>query len=682
MRFSRCYVTFTNGLLSLLLWTIAVAERDANQVVLQVRPDAKASHNVSHAGGRRHHRRGVPHAGVPDAPNGQAPNPHKDLAPDTPTSSVGNQGLKGPITPTVGAGEYSPADVKEVRHSDENVEEMALDPYEAWSMLFNQYATYAPAAFVLLLGCTSALRMTQYEEYPLLQQVRNSITDWGFGQSSQRASTAFFDVHNIQWMQCLNIFFGMATMTVFLPSSTGLLRHILHGHDHYVTLSGALVGAIFILSGISAILSLYFMKFTEYKVQKKLIVGSLVAMGLACATFALVAAVDRLPKHAAVALLFGSRISQGVAMGMFMSLGQSTVNTITAKRHTTDYFVCLNFCRVAGLGFGPLISAGICHLVGTSSISVEAGAPIAFLAACWAVLAARAYVHMPEDLEPLVQLKMDIDKQDSPALYRQDDNSPQVSETVSCQQNGTGCGPGENGKFSTSALIWITGFFYCVERALCVSALEAATVLILETDFHCKVNTAGFLVGISFLMALPVSLLVDTCRKTGWVKDATLLKLASLVSVVCSVFFFPAFGHAAGLGNYGRMCLLIFANGLLMSFLYIGNGMVEALIICNCTPGTFFTQENFVAYGDLLAQDTFGRFAGPVISRYLLEGRSSESYAIFQLLLCSFGLVLCFIINSLVQSTAPDKGALAMESQADIVEVYPRAEPEPEPVQS
>jgi len=223
---------------------------------------------------------------------------------------------------------------------------------------------------------------------------------------------------------------------------------------------------------------------------------------------------------------------------------------------------------------------------------------------------------------------------------------------------------------------------YDCPRKASVIGLEAATVLILETDFHCKVNTAGFLVGISLLMALPVSLLVDTCRKTGWVKDATLLKLASLVSVVCSVFFLPAFGHMAGLGNYGRMCLIIFANGLLMSFLYIGNGMVEALVICNCTPGTFFTQENFVAYGDNLAQDTVGRFVGPIIARYLLEGRSSQSYAIFQLLLCSFGLVLCLVINSLVQRTAPSKEIMAMDIQADIVEVYPKAEPEPEPVQS
>eukprot|EP00746_Dinoflagellata_sp_MGD_P151899 gnl/MRDRNA2_/MRDRNA2_83310_c0_seq1.p1 gnl/MRDRNA2_/MRDRNA2_83310_c0~~gnl/MRDRNA2_/MRDRNA2_83310_c0_seq1.p1 ORF type:complete len:340 (-),score=67.94 gnl/MRDRNA2_/MRDRNA2_83310_c0_seq1:12-986(-) len=197
--------------------------------------------------------------------------------------------------------------------------------------------------------------------------------------------------------------------------------------------------------------------------------------------------------------------------------------------------------------------------------------------------------------------------------------------------------------------MWWAAMTYGVERALMVSALEAATSLILEIEFGWDINDVGLAVGLTFLLGLPVTLLLDLGRKNGMISETKLLTGLAITVVTSSVFFFPNITLAFGASGLPTVVIILMADCLIFSSGFFANGILDGFAVQCSVPGTVCSLEN-INLIDAFGQDTLARLTGPALARYLTSSHGRGAYSILQLCVSSLGCLTCLSVVSQLQS--------------------------------
>merc|ERR1712232_1326046 len=127
----------------------------------------------------------------------------------------------------------------------------------------------------------------------------------------------------------------------------------------------------------------------------------------------------------------------------------------------------------------------------------------------------------------------------------------------------------------------------CLERALMVAALEAATSLILELEFGLSTDIVGIYVGLCFVCGVPLILLLTYLQRKKHVSDTVILSTATVASVVATLLLFE-WPVVNGLAPVLISDLAVVPMG------YIANGICDGFALREARPGTMWSQENII----------------------------------------------------------------------------------------
>lgn len=188
-------------------------------------------------------------------------------------------------------------------------------------------------------------------------------------------------------------------------------------------------------------------------------------------------------------------------------------------------------------------------------------------------------------------------------------------------------------------LIWWMAHIYGLERALNVSALEAATVMILEKEFHWNVVSASFAVGFSFLASLPVSFFFRSLQSIIGFTDGHIMVTSSVVGVLSCLFFLPAISDFL----HGTEMFILLADCLIFATGYFSNGVIDGLGYKACMRNSFYDTTNYILIQHV-CQNMIGRFVGPIWARWAIGSYGRGLYAPLQLVIAVSGL--CTVLKA------------------------------------
>eukprot|EP00401_Gymnodinium_catenatum_P018164 CAMPEP_0117484212 /NCGR_PEP_ID=MMETSP0784-20121206/14343_1 /TAXON_ID=39447 /ORGANISM="" /LENGTH=283 /DNA_ID=CAMNT_0005278781 /DNA_START=17 /DNA_END=868 /DNA_ORIENTATION=+ len=267
------------------------------------------------------------------------------------------------------------------------------------------------------------------------------------------------------------------------------------------------------------------------------------------------------------------------------------------------------------------------HLTGASGIRERAAWPLLGMSLMWAALALSLCLVMPVEIEDLVGLKEDVDACEAP------EDTPENAVRVAT------IGVMNEGAVRLRQEVWTLALVYGMERALVVSALEASTSLILQTEFGCETSDIGLVIGASFLLGAPGTVLMTIIRRRGFLSDTTALCGFATMCFAATVLFLVG----------QNMWLFLIADTIIFPSGYLANGVVDGFSTQYAMEGTFYSQANAAVFGTIL-QDTAGRFIGPPVARFIAHIGGRRLYAQAQMALCAMSLLTAWKLRSAIHA--------------------------------
>ena len=292
-----------------------------------------------------------------------------------------------------------------------------------------------------------------------------------------------------------------------------------------------------------------------------------------------------------------------------------------------------------GIGAGPMLDATLrWHLPDISERGSHA-APAFCLAAVWVALTAAAFFLVPQHLAEESCDNMDAVANDSSAA-----DKAHVSRLAD-MENKAGGNDGlvleEPQISSRQTRIWVHAAVIGMERALIVSALEAASSLLLEIKYGFSRKDVGLAVGCTFVLGTPLMVCLGQLQNHAKLSDVALLCVLTLVTALPALLFVQGVGSALASNVPGYWWILL-ADSLLFPTAYTASGLAEGMLLQHSQVGTLFSAENYTIVNAVL-EDGVGRFVGPVLARWLIkQADGQDAYALLQLGLCglAFGTSL------------------------------------------
>merc|ERR1719440_317691 len=159
-------------------------------------------------------------------------------------------------------------------------------------------------------------------------------------------------------------------------------------------------------------------------------------------------------------------------------------------------------------------------------------------------------------------------------------------------------------------------------RAAVCAGLEAATAMILETDYQWSLGTVGIAIGLSFMLSVPGRLIFLFLKNRLSVVDT--IRLNMLGSLIASVFLFKGVEDLVIWDRGGSPLALLFAGSILYCAIYQVSGLIEGIMTTFALPtGSYFTVDNVIML-KLVMLDSVGRTFGPPLARMLVEAGGKE----------------------------------------------------------
>mmetsp|Transcript_16302 Transcript_16302/g.56914 ORF Transcript_16302/g.56914 Transcript_16302/m.56914 type:complete len:545 (-) Transcript_16302:136-1770(-) len=319
--------------------------------------------------------------------------------------------------------------------------------------------------------------------------------------------------------------------------------------------------------------------------------------------------------EAVLMALGASRVVSGFCAGVINQLNSVSILHLAPKEERPELTTRLYLANMVGIGGGPAMAAAASATldalgVGAARSFGQAGAlqAAAAGAALLAVLARYPVLGGVPDMA-------------------EEDTSSKGAEAVAAAEGG--------GRARRKALL-ITGcLLMTVNRSCVVASLEAATAMLLEEKYFWARREIGLMVGLSFLLSIPLKLIHGSLKHR--LSVPAWIRLLAGIAAVGSLLFFPAAG--------GSAFSLILADAVLFPSLYLSDGMSVGVLFQNGFPeGSWFDAKTLVLWQSLLGCGV-GRFFGPWSARSTIEGGGQDAYAKQQILLC---LVFLFTFEAFV----------------------------------
>jgi len=202
--------------------------------------------------------------------------------------------------------------------------------------------------------------------------------------------------------------------------------------------------------------------------------------------------------------------------------------------------------------------------------------------------------------------------------------------------------------------VWVKGIVYAFERSFFVSALEAATAMLMEVEFGWSTESIGLAIGVMFLASLPLTLAANKVRGQEWVTDLSLMCGCSCACMVASLFFFPDLAAFLALGTRGSIGLILTADCIIFSSGFLSNGVMDGFAVKSSMKGTLYTPEAYVVASNVAI--SLSRFVGPILGRTALSmGRTL--YACCQLWVSGLGCLTCLSVAATMRHGAYSRKA-------------------------
>lgn len=450
--------------------------------------------------------------------------------------------------------------------------------------------------------------------------------------AGSRANEAGSRPHRpLQTVLLLYICMFMSSVTVIIPASSALMHDLGLG----ATSSGVLIGCAWPLSSVVAFLMKPLVQDWDQSRVRLVLLVNYALQVLSTLAFALAsdppAAFGTVSDTARLAVFFISRLIVGVSGGSDLLLNVMVWKIVPAKE-IVSLEVNKTYCRILAIGLGPLVFSLVCWTTGASNPRTHSAHPAYAFSVFWLIFGIIASVSIPKKLTSLKQAKeAEDDRSSLEGVSNKQENSFNVRALPE----------------TTRRSIWFAAMFYGFERALMVSALEAATSLIIEIEFSWNIKDVGLAVSMTFFIGLPFALLLNITRESGLITEARLMSGAAVTSVVASLLLFPSISLARALEAHGLSAVgsVLVADCFIFTSRYLANGIIDGLAVQSSLPGTFCSMENFRLFESLL-QDSLARFIGPILARYLISSHGRQAYSIMQLCVSTLGCLTCFSIAS------------------------------------
>eukprot|EP00438_Fugacium_kawagutii_P001328 Skav226312 [mRNA] locus=scaffold3301:565221:566585:- [translate_table: standard] len=282
-----------------------------------------------------------------------------------------------------------------------------------------------------------------------------------------------------------------------------------------------------------------------------------------------------------------------------------------------------------GIGAGPMLDALLRWLLPDLTERGSHAAPAAVLALVWLALCLAIYRSVPEELL-LEECEGEV-------------KDVKVKEE-------------EEEFFSQRAKVWLHAAYVGMERALIVSALEAASSLLLEVKYGFRRQAVGLAVGSTFMFCTPLTVFLGLIRPNLKLSDGALLSALAFAALLFSFLFFRPVG--AVLSSFvpvGPYWWILFADSLIFPTTYTVSGIAEGILLMNSKSGTYCSAENNVIV-DALFQDSIARFVGPILARWIIDREDGQdAYAWLQIGICVLTCATSFHLYQLLQTEKAEK---------------------------
>eukprot|EP00927_Polykrikos_kofoidii_P006960 TRINITY_DN12831_c0_g1_i3.p1 TRINITY_DN12831_c0_g1~~TRINITY_DN12831_c0_g1_i3.p1 ORF type:complete len:576 (+),score=62.83 TRINITY_DN12831_c0_g1_i3:85-1728(+) len=341
-----------------------------------------------------------------------------------------------------------------------------------------------------------------------------------------------------------------------------------------------------------------------------------------------------------MAMLVASRFFIGLSCGILISR-RMMCQQIILREDNVSYNVGVGVSTSLGIGMGPMVGSAICWVFDVTEVAARVAVPQQLSGTFWILLAAVSWACTPNTLADLLEAKLaDVALGDEIVGANRGDSPRRSQEEVDLL---------DNARLSASKRIWWLAVYFGVERALTVSGLEVATSLILEVDCGKSSQFIGVLIGASFIVGVPILLIVTTCRSGQTLSDGTLLVALSGICVLSALFLLRLPGvwisSLIGLPPDGFMWVLLAADAFVFPTAWAAQGVVDGLAAKICFEETWYNFGNYLVVS-YFTQNT-ARFVAPPLARYLAYTGGQDLYACFQI----FILTMSFLSSMSMRST-------------------------------
>eukprot|EP00927_Polykrikos_kofoidii_P042979 TRINITY_DN37037_c0_g1_i1.p1 TRINITY_DN37037_c0_g1~~TRINITY_DN37037_c0_g1_i1.p1 ORF type:complete len:603 (+),score=77.85 TRINITY_DN37037_c0_g1_i1:51-1859(+) len=419
-----------------------------------------------------------------------------------------------------------------------------------------------------------------------------------------------------------------AHFTSVIPESNGLIHDIGYGP----TASGFLIGSAWVLVVPSLFVGKYIHVSCSSAWCRVAIVVFVFVYAIAAAFFALFAnppAWMQLTKgHRCIGLLI-SRLIFGIGSIADTLIATLSVS-VTPRTEQIPLAVAVSCSATIGLGLGPLLCPFATWALNASSYSARAAAVQYLFATLWAVFVAFLVAGFPSNMGGLAQAKRTCDEAAEDGGVAQEDDCAVEHLNVDLRRK-----------------IWFTSLVYGFERALIVSALEAATAFVLEVEFGWSTTTTGLAVGISFLAAVPLALFGEVVKARRLLTPLQLLPACACICCLGSCLLFPQISVSRSSARGSKIVLA--ADALIFSTGYMSNGIMDGLAYRASDADSTYTQVNYWMACEFV-QSLGGRLIGPVAARWLLASHGRTYYAALQFCVSFIGCMSCLRVVRIATS--------------------------------
>eukprot|EP00930_Biecheleria_cincta_P005447 TRINITY_DN10637_c0_g1_i2.p1 TRINITY_DN10637_c0_g1~~TRINITY_DN10637_c0_g1_i2.p1 ORF type:complete len:684 (-),score=77.93 TRINITY_DN10637_c0_g1_i2:99-2150(-) len=311
-------------------------------------------------------------------------------------------------------------------------------------------------------------------------------------------------------------------------------------------------------------------------------------------------------------------------------------NKCTPNRDKTFWTMLQQSTKMLGMALGPGVAALVIYGVQgdgerVSPVSMQAWMNLVIMALNL-VSGLFSMLYQPVEIPPFDETTMEVippqsDPPRSPRQPRAPRGAPAVESPAPQMPVQLEPAPEEFEDKDRAQLVWHT-LQFALERPLTVSAVEVATVMILEVEYGWPREATGIVFLLIACLGTVFAFVVAILVRRRSIRESYLVFTSGVISVCASLLLFD-FGGSAG------MWTLLCADPVLFTLALTSWGICEGWAARAVQPGKWYSIETFRMFDGLLMN--LGRTIAPLIARAVIDMGGRNCYAAMQVLFVGLG---------------------------------------------